>query len=326
MPDTIYAVTRVHNNEQNMLDRPDIERLLAAKTVGDALRMLRDRGWGAQDAPDGDIDRFLAAERARVWAFVEELVQDMKPFELFRLGADYHNLKAAVKLYNAGGHLGEEASRYFLPGGTIPAEHIMKAVSARDDSALPPEMAEVARKAYEAILHTGSGQAADFTVDAGAIAAIDRAGKESPSDLLRTWARIQADAAIVKIALRGARMGLKRDALEIAIPEAGSLDRAKLIHAALLGAEAVLAALKETEYADAAEVGRKGIAALERWFDDRMMERLRPQRYVYEGIEPIAAYLIGREREIEAVRLILTAKLNAMGNELVQERLRALYV
>ena len=325
MPDTIYAVTRVHNNEQNMLDRPDIERLLAAKTVGDALRMLRDKGWGAQDAPDGDIDGFLAAERARAWAFVEELVKDMKPFELFRLGADYHNLKAAIKLCHAG-HLDEEAARYLLPGGTIPAEHIVKAVRTRDDSALPPEMADVAKKAYEALLHTGSGQAADFVVDAGAIVAIDRAGKGSPSGLLRAWARIQADAAIVKIALRGARMGLKRDALEIAIPEAGSLDRMKMIRAALLGAEAVLAALKETEYADAAEAGLKGIAALERWFDDRMMERLRPQRYVYEGIEPIAAYLIGREREIEAVRLILTAKLNVMGDELIQERLRALYV
>ena len=100
----------------------------------------------------------------------------------------------------------------------------------------------------------------------------------------------------------------------------------RMIRAALLGVEAVLAALKETEYADAAEAGLKGVAALERWFDDRMMERLRTQRYVYEGIEPIAAYLIGREREIEAVRLILTAKLNFMGDELIHERLRALYV
>ena len=325
MPDTIYAVTRVHNSEQNMLDRSDIERLLAAKTVGDAIRMLRDRGWGAQDATDGDIDRFLAAERDRAWAFVEELVKDMKPFDLLRLGADYHNLKAAIKLCHAG-YADDEVARYLMPGGTIPAEHIVKAVRARDDSALPAEMADVARRAYEALLHTGGGQLADFVVDAGAIAAIDRAGRASPSGLLREWARIQADVAIVKIALRGARMGLKKDALEIAIPEAGSLDRMKMIQAALQGVEAVLAALTETEYAGAAEAGRKRFAALERWFDDHMMERLRPQRYVYEGIEPIAAYLIGREREIEAVRLILTAKLNAIGDELVQERLRALYV
>ena len=50
------------------------------------------------------------------------------------------------------------------------------------------------------------------------------------------------------------------------------------------------------------------------------------QRRVYEGYDPIAAYLIGREREIDAARLILAAHTNHIAGDRAQERLRALYV
>ena len=84
--------------------------------------------------------------------------------------------------------------------------------------------------------------------------------------------------------------------------------------------------LESTEYSAAAGEGRKSAAALEKWFDDYLMEQLRPQRHIYDGIDPIAAYLIGRERELDAARLILAAKVNHISGDRVAERLRALYV
>jgi len=88
----------------------------------------------------------------------------------------------------------------------------------------------------------------------------------------------------------------------------------------------VFQALESTEYEGAAAEGRKSAAALERWFDDYLMDKLRPQRHIYEGVDPIAAYLIGRERELDDVRLILAAKTNHIASERIVERLRALYV
>jgi V/A-type H+-transporting ATPase subunit C len=144
--------------------------------------------------------------------------------------------------------------------------------------------------------------------------------------MMRLYARITVDGAVARIALRAARMRLQRDALEIAIPAAGSLDRKALIAAALTGPETVLQALESTEYFGAAAEGHKSASAMERWFDDYLMEKLRPQRRVYVGYDPIAAYLIGREREIDAVRLILAALTNHITGDRAQERLRALYV
>jgi len=212
MSDTIYAVTRVHNQEQNMLDRADLDRLLAAKTTGEALRLLREKGWGSPELPEGDVDALIAFERARTWALVGELAKELKPFDLFRLAADYQNLKAAIKFSNAHHAVGD-ATRYMLPGGTIDPEVLLKAAHEHDFSTLPPEMAEAARRAYEALLHAQGGQIADFILDAGALLAIDQAGKASPSALMRLYAHITIDAAIVRIALRAARIGLGRDAL-----------------------------------------------------------------------------------------------------------------
>ena len=165
MADTIYAVTRVHNQEQNMLDRADIDRLLAAKTVPEVLRLLREKGWGNPELPPEDGDALLEAERTRAWALIEDLAGNLEPFGVLRLGADYHNLKAALKL-NYAGHDAQDAARYMLPGGVLPAEELLKAMKAHDFSALSPDMAETARKAYEALLHTQSGQAADILVRA----------------------------------------------------------------------------------------------------------------------------------------------------------------
>lgn len=324
MADTIYAVTRVHNQEQNMLARADIDRLLAAKTAPEVLRLLKDRGWGAPELPGEDGDALLEAERVRAWALVEELAGNLEPFGVLRLEADYHNLKAALKMAY-GGHGPQDAARYMLPGGTVPAEELLKAAQTHDFSALPEDMAQTARKAYEALLHTSSGQRADTLIDAALLTALDRAGKASASPAIQAYARITLDAAVVKTALRAARMGLGRDFLEAAIPCAAGLNREALVAAALAGEEALWDLLRASPYEGAAAPERRSLPALERWFDDHLMEHLRPQRYVYEGVGPLVAYLVGREREIGAVRLILSAKANGLREGPVAERLRVLY-
>lgn len=324
MAETIYAVTRVHTREQNLLDRAELDRLLAAKTAPEVLALLRDRGWGDPELPSEDGDALLEAERARAWALVEESLGDLEPFGALRLGADYHNLKAALKL-NYGGHDPQEAARYMLPGGALPAEELLAAARAQDFSALPPDMGETARRACQALLHTQNGQAADTLVDAGLLRALEKAGKASGDPVIQAYARITLDAAVVKTALRAARMGLGRDFLEMAIPCAGALNPEALTAAALEGEDAVWALLRAGPYQGAAALERRTLPALERWFDDHLMEQLRPQRHVYQGVGPLAAYLIGREREIAAVRLILSAKANGLGREPVAERLRALY-
>jgi V/A-type H+-transporting ATPase subunit C len=214
----------------------------------------------------------LASERARAWALVGELVPDAKPFELFRLAADYHNLKAAIKLHYTN-HPAEDVPRYLLTNGTIPADVIVKAVADRDGAALPPEMAEVAQRAYEALMHTGSGQAADFAVERARLRpSTGRERLAQPTDR-RLRAHYGGRGGRQN---RAARCGhgpgagcagdcdsARRQPGQEFTPRGGANRKA-----------AILELLDFTEYAGAAAEGRRGIAALERWFDDYLMERL----------------------------------------------------
>ncbi len=118
-----------------MLSRADVDRLAAAATAEEALRFLHGKGWGSQELPGG-ADALIAFERERAWALVNELVDDARPFDILRLDADYHNLKAAIKLAYTG-RAEQDAARHILSNGAIEPDVLIKAAATRDFSALP---------------------------------------------------------------------------------------------------------------------------------------------------------------------------------------------
>ncbi len=321
----VYAVTRVHNHEMGLLSGQDIEQLVAANSAAEVFRLLADKGWGTPDLPAGDPDALVAYELDKTWGLIEELAGGLEPFNVFRYANDYHNLKAAIKLeYSADDE--NEGGAYFLKHGTVDIDVIRKAAQEHDFSALPAAMAEAGRGAYEALAHTGSGQAGDMVIDRAALIAIDGAGKTSESKLLRRYAQLTVDAANIKTAVRCCLMKKPQDFIERAVAPVGTLDTKELIRAAADSLDAIYTCLFSTQYAGAVDALKTSMAAFECWCDNQMIEMIRPQRYNYFTLEPLAAFIFGRENEIRMVRLILSAKINQLDNEALRERLREMYV
>ncbi len=321
----IYAVTRIHTEERNLLDGQDMERLLSMQNASECYRLLADKGWGAPDIPQNDPDALFAREAEKTWELVREFAGDLTPFDVFRHERDFHNLKAAIKLVYSGLDR-ENAGRYFQRFGTVDAQLVLQAAQRHDFDELPPVMAEAGRGAYDVLIHTADGQACEMVLDRAALMALDAAGKSSDGELMRFYARQRVDTANIKAAVRGCRMGKDRGFLERAVAPAGSLDAEALIDAAAKSFDEICAYLSETEYAGAIEALRDSLSAFERYCGNRLMERIRPQRYQYFTIEPLAAYILARETEIAMVRLILTAKINRLDEAVVRKRWRLLYV
>lgn len=323
----VYAVTRVHASELNLLKRQDMEQLIAARNVAEMLRMLHDKGWGSGDAGENP-EAMLAGETTKTWALIEELTGDVPEFDVFRKANDYHNLKAAIKLAYSGldGDDALTAERYLLPFGTVAAETLVKAAKEHDFSALPPEIAQAGRDAYEALADTGSGQACDMVIDRAALVAIDEAGKQTDTKLLRRYAELTVDSANIKAAVRCRAMNKSEEFIERAVAPAGTLDTEALKRAAADSMQAIYDCLKGTAYENAIPSLENSMADFERWCDDEMMEMIRPQRYNNFGIEPLAAFLLGRQNEIRMVRLVISAKVNNLSSDVLRERLREMYV
>lgn len=320
----VYAVTRVHMHEQGLLNQQDLENLIAARDVREAFRLLGDKGWGSAELPAQDADALIAFELDRTWSLVAELLDDLSPFNVFLLANDFHNLKAAIKLaYTA---QQENTEGYFMKYATVPLENIIKAANEHDFSMLPQDLAQAGRDAYEVLAHTGNGQNSDMVIDSAALVAIDKAGKITQSNLLRQYAQLTVDSANIKAAVRCARMNKSEEFIQRAIAPAGTLDTKWLVKAAGQGLESVYAFLQNGKYSGAVDELKVSMSSFERWCDNQMVELIRPQKNNYFTIEPLAAYILGRENEIKMVRLILSAKINQLDAGALRERLRETYV
>jgi len=321
----IYAVTRIHNQEQTLLTSGDRERLIAAEDVAACLRILQEKGWSPVGPTADDVDALLNRETEKTWALAEELAKGLAPFLTLYLKNDYHNLKAAIKLVYMGENV-EHAERYFMRPASVEPGTVFRAVLEHRFDELPSAMAEAGHNAYEVLLHTSDGQACDMIIDAATLVAVEAAAAQSGSELMRFYAMLKADEANIKAAIRASRMGKDHSFLRRAIAPAGSLDREALISAAADSLETLYDFLLTTGYASAVDALKESLSAFERWCADRLLEKISPQRHQYYTIEPLVAYLLWRENEIGMVRLILSAKRNGLNEEAIRRRTRQMYV
>ena len=318
----IYAVARVRGKELKLLSAPVMDSLVAAPGLHEALRILAEHGWG--DGEDTDIDEMLAAEREKTWDFIAELVPDMSVFDVFLYANDYHNLKAAVKETARM----ETRDSVFIRGKetTLDCELIRRAVRERDFDALPEEMRGVAYEALDVLLHTGDGQLSDILIDRAALERILEAAKRSDNEIIRTYGELTVASADIKTAIRACQMKKDRAFLDRALATCDTLDVADLAKAASESIDTLYEYLDRTPYAAAISEIRRSPSAFERWCDNLMIDKIRPEIHHPFTIGPLAAYILARENEIKCVRLILSGKINDLSVDSIRERVRETYV
>lgn len=320
-PDYIYAVARIRAKELLCFGSPAMEQLMACKTYEECLRMLNEKGWGngsAGQTPESLLD----GERNKTWEQLRELVEDMSVFDVFLYANDYHNLKAAIKENYAPSH----GADIYSSNGTIDPAVFRQAADEHDFSVLPAGMRDAAEEAMSVLRETGDGQLCDIIIDKAALNAILQAGKASGDPLLAFYAEHTVATANIKTAVRCQKTGKSLDFIRRALAECDTLDVSLLTQASVESFDAIIAYLNTTEYSGAAEALTQSASAFERWCDNRLIEKIRPQKYETSTIGPLAAWLLARENEIKTVRILLSGKRNGLSDDAIRERLREMYV
>ena len=320
-PDYIYAVARIRAKELLCFGSPAMEQLMACKTYEECLRMLNENGWGngsAGQTPESLLD----GERNKTWEQLRELVEDMSVFDVFLYANDYHNLKAAIKENYAPSH----GADIYSSNGTIDPAVFRQAADEHDFSVLPAGMRDAAEEAMSVLRETGDGQLCDIIIDKAALNAILQAGKASGDPLLAFYAEHTVATANIKTAVRCQKTGKSLDFIQRALAECDTLDVSLLAQTAVESFEAMIEYLGRTCYSGAAEALTQSASAFERWCDNRLIEKIRPQKYETSTIGPLAAWLLARENEIKTVRILLSGKRNGLSDDAIRERLREMYV
>lgn len=316
-----YGVAHIRAHELSLLSNDNLESMISAPDVNEALRVLGDKGW---DTESGDISSMLLKESEKNWKLICECLPAEHLLDCLIIENDFHNLKASVKT----AFTREEAQRYFLFPCVYDPEKINEAVKKKDFASLPPCMSEAAKKAYDVLTRLGSGQAADVIIDRQAMAVKLEMVRESDSALLKNAVNMNVAADNIKIALRCVRTGKSMDFMKKAMSEeCPVIDVETLQKKAFEGENAVTSYLEGIkEFSQAAPLLKESSALFEKYLDDAIMEKVKEAKYTAFGVEPVFAYFMAREAEIKNVRVILSLKRNGISPDEIRKRVREAYV
>ena len=319
--DFTYAVARIRFKETQLLSDSDLDRLLAAKDTDEAMRLLRDKGWG-DNSSDTDLEALLSLEETKLWDFVKETVSEESDLYFLKAPDDFHNVKVSVKCITRD----VKPEGLFLYNSVVEPEKVFDYIQKREYGELPEFLQDVAKEAMTTLLQTSDGQLCDIIVDKACMDYVYSLGKESDNEIIRLYCELYVASADIKIAVRCAKTGKQLDFIKRALAECDTLDVKKLAAAAYEGYDAILNYLSTTEYSSAVDAIRTSMSAFEKWCDDYLTTVMKPQKWEPFGIGPIVAYIIARRNELKAVRMIFSAKTNNLPEDTVKERLRSMYV
>lgn len=314
-----YAVARIRANELKMLSQQDFDRLIAAESFSAALRILTDKGWSE---PSGNSAYDICeTETETVWRFIAESVPDRDLLDAMIIGNDFANLKAAIKAKFSD----LEISEYMTVPSLCPPETIVKAIDEGEFSLLPEYLADCADKAYHAYTEKESGQLTEIIIDKECAAAKLRFAEKSESELLREIHTLTAAVSDIKTARRCASTGKSRQFALNAVSGCGKLDAQKLVNA-VYEKEELAQHVTDAGLGILADYADGDFTALEMFCDNYITRRAREYKHEIFGPDAAVAYYYGKLAEIKNVRIILSAKASGVPKDVIQQRVRELYV
>ncbi len=321
-----YAIGRIRPLERTLLTPSTLERLIAAPSQQEVARALSDAGWGDAQDQTG-IEALADGHVARVCKLMREIMPDESVLSCFLIKYDMLNLKALIKA-----RLLRDEDPPLSGNGLIDVDKMKRCVSDSNYAFLPAEYPPVLGQIEQRIAVDPDPFLVDSLLDKLMFDIIEKrlgADKDCP-DEIRSYFSARADATNLLIALRVAAMGHDADfAADLFVP--GGIITINALKAVVSEPQEILNAAKYLPFAAYVRRGLElyeqgeGLAPMEKQLEDYGLSIFREHRFETDSILPVVGYLLAREREASAVRLIVTAKAAKVPEDALSKRMRRLY-
>ena len=322
--DYLFLSTRVKCLECSLLTRERMERMLEARTVEDAAKVLQECGY-AEMAHVGqvELDEVIAQQRQKTMEDLSSVAPDPRLIDVFKIKYDYHNVKVILKA----DAMGISPDRLLVDAGRIPAVALADGMRT-ELRGVSYTLRKAVSDARDMLSSTNDPQLADFILDRAYFAEMFDLAKATGSKFLEGYVRISIDAANLRSLVRVLRMGKGPEFLRAVLFEGGNIHTARVLAATGGSLEELYAtsALKEAAEAGAAALNGGGLTRFEKLCDDGVNAYLAGAKYVAFGEAPIIGYLAAKENEFTSVRIILTGRMAGLDADTIRERLREAYV
>ena len=324
--DYLFISTYLRAREKNLLTAARMERMIDAPSIEEAGKVLQEIGYGEFSAEsDRELSAALVTEREKLFADLYRFVPDRAVVDVFKVKYDYHNVKALLKAQA----MNIDGKHLLLDAGRVSVDRLEKAVADGAYDLLPEELAKAARETAEVIGTTGDPQLGDFILDRAYYAEMLSAARKTRSTFLESYVRATIDAANLRSAVRTLRMKKGGDFLKKVLFEGGTIQTERILTAALGGN--LEDPFRSTELRTAAELGAQAAAGgsltkFEKVCDDAVTAVAAKAKSVAFGVEAVIGYLVAKEIEFTAVRIIMSSRMAGISGDTIRERLREAYV
>lgn len=324
--DYLFLSTYIRAREKSLLTRERLERMADAPDFNEAAKVLMECGYpDLTGVSDRTLEETFSARRAAVLSEMERFCPEKELVDAFRLKYDYHNAKVLVKAQGAG----VDGDGILSDCGRVSPGILREAFLEESWRKVPGPLAAAIREAKSTLARTGNPQLADMGLDKAYFAELLALTKELSGEFYLGYARLSADVANLRTAVRCVRGRMEEGVLRAALVDGGSVSRDRI--AKRVYGEGVQAVFSGRTLRRAAELGQQAIegaplAAFERECDNILTRYLAEAKMTAFGPEAAVAYLACLEGEIVAARMVLLGKRSGLTPERLRERLRDCYV
>ena len=323
------SVVTIRILEKRLLTRNRLERMIEAQTPEEVLKLLGETEY-SQDMADihgsQDYEIILKRETERVFSIVRNMIKNTGIVDILSLKYDYHNLKVLLKSKITG----KDFSSLLMQAGTIDASKFKVKFESQSND-LPQEIIEAIDEVQKDFEENHNPQRIDIIVDKHYFRNLSRLAKEIDVKVITDYVEGLIDFQNMITLFRVQKQ--KRDArfLETVIFEGGTISKNKIVASINDNTDTILNKFKKEKLGTYLVKGleafseTKRLSELEKISDNYLMELNKESKYVVFGPEPLFTYLVAKEREINAVRMIMVSKINNISSDKIRERLRETY-
>ena len=273
-----------------------------------------------------DYEIILKRETERVFSIVRNMIKNTGIVDVLSLKYDYHNLKVLLKSKITG----KDFSSLLMQAGTIDASKFKVKFETQSND-LPQEIMEAIDEVQKDFEENHNPQRIDIIVDKHYFRNLSRLAKEIDVKVITDYVEGLIDFQNMITLFRVQKQ--KRDArfLETVIFEGGTISKNKIVASINDNTDTILNKFKKEKLGTYLVKGleafseTKRLSELEKISDNYLMELNKESKYVVFGPEPLFTYLVAKEREINAVRMIMVSKINNISSDKIRERLRETY-
>ena len=322
----LYLSANIRAQETKMIGAQALHKMIAAGSAEEAFKTVNDAGIGV-DYDYRDFESALTQELASTYERLEKASPNPEMFRIFRCKYDGHYLIALIMP----GAAGTSAQELLIPLGTVDAKVLQDGLRDGNFGALEPELAAAAVNARDSLARVNDPQMVDVIIDRAVLQCMAALAKQYKSPFLDRLVDAQIDIANIRSFVRIKRIGQEVSFLKEVLAQGGSIPLSRFVELYPKSFDDFCEMLDTTPYGSAlsgaydAIRNRSSLSLFEKLCDNYMVGVLKSSRFVPFGIEPVLSYLVAKENEAQAIRIVMASKIAGIAPEKITERLRETY-